>query len=269
MDNLIKFSTKLRLYLSIVNCLFFCLVVFGQANSKKLIFDHYTLAQGFSSAQALCITKSHDGYLWIGTEQGLVRFNGHNFKNYLADPFDKKALSHNYIKHLKEDRHGRIWIVANEALHIYNPKTDKFQRIEIVINNKPSNTISGMALFYNASDDVMWISSSKGLFYNQGKAIKLQEFFIDGLQGKGNFTQGSIVVLDSCMWLSNTYGIHRFNFNTCIMDVFHRPGDNPSIDNDDDILSSYMEGDSILWLGLWVNGLVKFNVKTLVVERYE
>ena len=57
---------------------------------------------------AMCEDKQ--GYLWIGSQVGLQRFDGKHFKNYLADVRDTAALQTDRISALFEDSRGRLWV---------------------------------------------------------------------------------------------------------------------------------------------------------------
>ena len=60
------------------------------------MFDHYYTENGFLSAQALSIAKDTSGFLWIGTESGLVRYDAHSFRTYRSDPEDNNTPQSNY-----------------------------------------------------------------------------------------------------------------------------------------------------------------------------
>ena len=79
----------------VLQCVVFLFIktALGQDVTKQIIFDHYGVTQGFSASQVLCLKKASNGLLWIGTEQGLVRYDGHNFKTYRSNPFDTTTIS--------------------------------------------------------------------------------------------------------------------------------------------------------------------------------
>ncbi|MCB9276972.1 MAG: helix-turn-helix domain-containing protein [Lewinellaceae bacterium] len=83
------------------------------------------LSQNFISA--LCFDK--DGFLWVGTKDGLNRFDGYRFKVYQHDPFDSTSLSSNYIKTILEDSQGRLWAGTTEGLNLFNREDESFQRL--------------------------------------------------------------------------------------------------------------------------------------------
>jgi signal transduction histidine kinase/ligand-binding sensor domain-containing protein/CheY-like chemotaxis protein len=70
--------------------------------------DHWTRREGLPQLSVLCMLQDRAGYLWLGTQEGLARFDGVAFRSFKVD--DTPALASNYVSALYEDRRGRIWI---------------------------------------------------------------------------------------------------------------------------------------------------------------
>ena len=75
-------------------------------------YRHFSIDQGLPQASVNALLQGRDGYLWIGTYGGLVRFDGDSFKTFHASP---GGLVSNRILSLYEDRHGRLWIGTEGA----------------------------------------------------------------------------------------------------------------------------------------------------------
>ena len=73
-------------------------------------FEHLTIEDGLSQNAGLAIFQDSRGYLWIGTQDGLNRYDGYGFKIYKHDPDDLNSLSHNSILSMGEDKNGSLWI---------------------------------------------------------------------------------------------------------------------------------------------------------------
>ena len=263
--------TKLISGYSLINLLILFVVsthsyLYGQIPTKK-IFDHYGPAQGFQSSQALCIAKAQNGFVWIGTEQGLVRYDGHHFKTYRADPLNPDALSSNYINNMVEDKHGRLWLAALPDLNIFDPATGKVLKVYISQKTNHDKSIKVFTFKYDIKNDVMWIGTDKGLMYSQGKEIKLHKEVISELEERDQFN-GIQIDNQGVFWLSNTYGLQRYDPERCGIKTFHRPDDNPHIPDDEGSLTSYLDNEGILWIGNWVYGLLKFNTKTFDKKNF-
>ncbi|MGI9544370.1 MAG: ligand-binding sensor domain-containing protein, partial [Cyclobacteriaceae bacterium] len=77
---------------------------------EQISFQHLGPAHGLSQNSALCLLQDQQGFIWIGTEEGLNRYDGHNFKIYKTGLPGENFLSHSIIWSLHEDRSGILWV---------------------------------------------------------------------------------------------------------------------------------------------------------------
>ncbi|MCK7536674.1 MAG: hypothetical protein MZV63_39770 [Marinilabiliales bacterium] len=64
---------------------------------------------GLSQTSIHCLLQDKRGFLWIGTQDGLNRYDGYSFKSFKNEPHDTASISNNYIHCLFEDSQGNIW----------------------------------------------------------------------------------------------------------------------------------------------------------------
>jgi len=136
--------------------IFLLAISFGlSAQTRQLHFDHLGTANGLSELSPNCILQDSRGFIWIGTEDGLNRYDGYNFKIFRNDVKDTTTIANNYIQDIAEDKNGNIWVAtAGGGLNKLDRKTNRFHRY--IHNKKNKNSI--------ASDFV-----SKIVFDNSGK----------------------------------------------------------------------------------------------------
>lgn len=131
----------MKIYIKII---LFLLVVFPSIINSQYLnyrFKHYNLDQGLSQSVVIDILQDQKGFIWIGTQDGLNRFDGYEFKVFRNVIGDSTSLSHNYARTLFEDSKGNIWIGTNGGgVNIFDHTTEKFKRLI----HKPNieNTIS-------------------------------------------------------------------------------------------------------------------------------
>lgn len=114
-----------------------CLFVFLSALalpvwSNIARFDNSILLQGMSVRQmggVNDIIQDGMGFIWVGGENGLGRFDGTNLRLYKAVSDDPGSLPNNYIWDMEVDQRGRLWIGTSGGLCIYHPESDSFERI--------------------------------------------------------------------------------------------------------------------------------------------
>lgn len=98
------------------------------AQPGSVFLDQYTVDDGLTQSEVSCILKDSRGYVWMGTQNGLNRFDGHQFTHYRHQPFQSRSLSHDYILSLCEDRQHQLWIGTRQGLNRFDPSTGTFVR---------------------------------------------------------------------------------------------------------------------------------------------
>jgi ligand-binding sensor domain-containing protein len=110
--------------------LMLCLTVLGQTR-------HFYTSERLSSNLITCICQDKSGYIWIGTEYGLNRYDGYRFTNYLHDANDPFSLVSNNITSLFIDIKGCLWIGTGTGLVRYSNDTERFERVDLPSKSAP------------------------------------------------------------------------------------------------------------------------------------
>ena len=79
-------------------------------------FKNITIEDGLSQSTVKTIYQDSKGYIWVGTDAGLNKYNGYEFKQYKHDEYNKNSISHNYIIDITEDKNGHIWVSTISGL---------------------------------------------------------------------------------------------------------------------------------------------------------
>ncbi len=123
-------------------------------NTKAQKLMHYDLADGLSSSEITAICQN-DYYIWIATEDGLNRFDGHRFKVYKAGNKQGDYLSSNNIETLFLDSKGMLWIgFKSGGVDIYNPRTDEFTHLDKRVSQPIPNRVVSI---FEDSDHNIWL----------------------------------------------------------------------------------------------------------------
>ena len=112
---------------SIFVCLFFFLCLSAQEGGLKFS-QNYTISNGLAHNGVTSILEDSRGYIWVGTFEGLNRYDGYEFKTFKNTLNDDVFVS-NRIRSLKEDSKGNIWIGTDEGISIYDYNLEKFTNI--------------------------------------------------------------------------------------------------------------------------------------------
>jgi len=96
---------------------------------KDFHFENFTTRDGLSHNEVRSLLHDSRGFLWVGTANGLNRFDGYEFKVYLPESGRGNSLSGEVATALAEAPDGRIWIAHNRGIDIYDPLQDTFLRV--------------------------------------------------------------------------------------------------------------------------------------------
>lgn len=118
-----------------------------------------SIDQGLSQATVNTVAQDHQGYIWIGTQDGLNRYDGYKTVQYRHQPGDSKSLSNNFINKIIVDDEGLIWILTANGIDRFSQKTGSFIRYD---NNE---FLNGLFLWSmrDEGSDYLWILTDNGL----------------------------------------------------------------------------------------------------------
>jgi serine phosphatase RsbU (regulator of sigma subunit)/ligand-binding sensor domain-containing protein len=134
----------------------FCVVLIDVAftnhsfsRQSNLRFERLSLDQGLSQSIVRVIWKDRKGFMWFGTESGLNRYDGYEFKVYMHDPFDSTSIAENNILSLAEDQSGALWIgTANGGLNKFTRDLETFEHFRTDPRNPASISSDRVQLVY-------------------------------------------------------------------------------------------------------------------------
>jgi PAS domain S-box-containing protein len=106
-------------------CIFPC---FMEAQPQNIRFKHLTTNDGLSHTWIHSIIQDKYGFIWIGTDDGLNRYDGNNFRVYKNNSRDKYSISSSNVMAMLEDTKGDLWIGTRQGLNYYDRKNERFIR---------------------------------------------------------------------------------------------------------------------------------------------
>lgn len=132
------------------------------SSSQGMRFRKYDLNSGLTHNSVLSLLQDNEGLIWIGTRDGLNRFNGLDYEVYVHNFSDSKTLSNNQINCLFESSDKSIWAGTANGLNRYRRNTDSFDRF---MASGDSTGITGnyVRCIFETKDGILWIGASSGL----------------------------------------------------------------------------------------------------------
>ncbi|MDF2448864.1 MAG: rsbU 6 [Bacteroidota bacterium] len=155
--------------------IFFCSLAVWSQNIK---FKRLNIEEGLSAVTVNTIFQDSQDFIWIGTQDGLNRYDGYHFKTFKNDPFNTKSISSNDVKCIYEDNSGIMYFGSNGGgLSIYNKYIETFQNLRTGLGN---NTLSNNNVndIIGLNNEELLISTDNGLnlFNKSTKTFKLIPF---------------------------------------------------------------------------------------------
>lgn len=129
-----------------------------------------TTNDGLSQNSVNKTLQDRDGYIWLGTQDGLNRYDGYKFEVFRPDVTDSFSISDNFIINMLEDPLGRIWISTRSGLNIFDKSTNRFYKIlEHDVEYHQVNSIQ------TDGKSMIWLKA--GLDYNKLRSIPINFSF--------------------------------------------------------------------------------------------
>jgi ligand-binding sensor domain-containing protein len=233
--------------------------VYGQPIKNK--FTHFTEKNGLSSNVVNCIMQDHLGYIWIGTSNGVARYDGYEFKNFTVVPKDTNFLQLPLTISLYEDSKGNVWIGSVEGVTKYDRSKNTFTLFSFSQLQQKYNREFVANYMQEMTDgnilcsvyDYHYLSIKNGLFLIDTKIKKVKEINISNDDSTDALIQ--IVPLENDKYLiSGVKGIAEYDYNKNFIKWY--PFNKPIL-----VFTFLKDGNNNLWLGTYHNGLIYYNVK--------
>ena len=139
--------------------------VFGQPQQKAGLvrFEHFSIQDGLSQLNVECITQDAKGFLWVGTQDGLNRYDGYQFKHHFSDRSEPYSLKNDHITSLYVNKQGVLWVGTAGGLQYYEALTERFLDFRNEPNAPELLKTSPITAIYQDRNDMLWFGSTQGL----------------------------------------------------------------------------------------------------------
>ncbi|MFU8861413.1 MAG: ATP-binding protein [Cyclonatronaceae bacterium] len=187
-------------------------------HAQSQTYKHLTTRDGLPSGFIWNMMQDQNGFIWIGTNAGLSRYDGYQFTNYRPNPEDPDALVGPLIYSIRELDRNTFLIGTNGALNLYNPETDVFKRV-VVPENIPE-IINTRDIEITETGDI-WVAAGAGLYHFQARDIHVEtpsvEFYPFEFEPRQGTIAGftALVIEDNqTLWLGSQTYVHKFDLET-------------------------------------------------------
>ena len=235
--------------------------------AERLGFQHLTVEDGLSSTWVRVITKDSRGFLWLGTANGLNRYDGAEIVTYRHDPQDPGSLATSYITAFLEDRRKRFWVGLGEAkggVALYDRDRDRFEHIPI----DPRATMSSEFEVNEIREDRegrLWIAATNGLHLLDPDRKTVRFLWKPPASAPRLYANSAWDVIEDPrgrIWVSTTAGLYLFDPKTGTASRWTTRltgREAPSRE----VYDMYLDETGVLWCVEFGNGLFRIDTGTL------
>ncbi|HEY8937895.1 MAG TPA: two-component regulator propeller domain-containing protein [Cyclobacteriaceae bacterium] len=180
---------------------------FGQEHRFMHIDSHQGLSHNFVKA----IYRDKTGFVWIGTESGLNRYDGYSIKIYRNDPADSASLPNDYIRQLFDAPGGKLGVVTGAGVCFYDPATEKFSTdFRFLKKNSIFRPADVTNIIHDNANNYWFLLRNNGLLcYNERKNYTQLVKHIDNDTSTvcTNNITSLTTHLDGSYWIAHSNGI--------------------------------------------------------------
>jgi ligand-binding sensor domain-containing protein/signal transduction histidine kinase len=270
-------SALLRLYktLKAIGIALIPLCVHAQAPTLK--FNAYNINNGLSQNEVFAIIQDKQGFIWLGTDEGLNRFDGYEFKIFKHDAKNPNSIIDNSIHSLEVGDDGTLWIGTSNGISRYYPDTEKIEQLQT--NTEDDNSTkrpngTGVNEIKKDKKGNIWIAylGSGVDFYDVSK----KEFFHysehrpDAYKIKNDYAIAIQIMPDGSILLGTREGIEVIDPKGIPVSDGEARIKYPWKNSIDKSINSFQlsADEQTLWLSTELNGFYRINLKTNVVKNY-
>lgn len=227
------------------------------SQDTKRQFRTISIEQGLSQSTVYTIVQDDLGFMWMGTQDGLNRYDGNSFQVFRPDKANKTTIASSYIRSLLVDSRGVLWVGGNKGISSFNYVTESFHNYDLHIQ-------AGEWFVSAINQDrsgTLWAATSAGDFYRWDSAgdnfqqVDLGEYSAD-INRVLNITQ-----MDSLLLLSTNIGVLQFNPRQKKLSKF-------ALDKKANV--NYIAVDKeYVWMGTEGDGLFEYARNTKTIKQYK
>lgn len=219
-------------------------------------FRHFTVENGLSSNTVRAILQDKRGYIWMGTDEGLNRYDGIGVKIYQYNIHSAYGLGCSYISALYEEDE-KLWVGTNDGLYIYQYDTDSFIHFEGQTDRNDQITATINDIKKDRDGNLWFATSGQGVFKYNRQADRLEQY---DFSASVDFVPGICVDHENRIWVVTNQGsshVYRLNkaenrFEPLILKYEKKEYESRSI-------VIFEDSEYNLWLGTWGCGLQKLD----------
>lgn len=238
---------------------------------NSLFFSDITSEDGLELNNITCIAQGNIGYMWIGTDWGMYRYNGrdlHIFGKYdwAEEPF---TLLNRYVNCLHAGMDGYLWVGTQGALSRLNIDENFYDHFVHDPSN-PESLSSNNITAIEETNDYLWVGTTNGLnrLHKDSEAVVRYPFL--GMEQESIHITGLSVDHIGNLWITTEFhGLHKLSNGTEMIEEVKPSGNDENLFRQHRLLSITTSEKGNVWIGSWGGGLYFYDMKSGQIRTYQ
>src|SRR5580704_2159338 len=176
-------------------------------DGEDMRFARLSTSTGLLQTKIAQIVQDDQGFLWFGTQYGLIRYDGYSLRAFVNDPKDPHSLNGVQVDALFKDRDGALWVGCNQFLNRFDQRTERFVRYPVQLTKHISQDAAGM----------LWLATPTGLYEIDPATARIRRYSHDPNDPwslSNNNIESSGEDKDGRFWVANTEALDEFDPKT-------------------------------------------------------
>lgn len=227
-------------------------------------FQHLTTQEGLPHESVTAVCQDQEGFIWLGTKNGLCRYDGHDVEVFRHDPNDARSLAGNHVQTLLVDHAGALWIGTYDGgLSRYDIRTNTFTNYRHHPDLPNSLAADNVHALHEDQRNQLWVGTYGGGLCRYDAHTDAFRRYTGGPESRVVFT-----IAEDHMgqfWLGTFgEGLYRFDPHE---EVFAHHAANPLLAGSD-VFALHYDRRGHLWAGTYGQGLFRVDITTGAATHY-
>ncbi|UCH98472.1 MAG: PAS domain-containing protein [Candidatus Aminicenantes bacterium] len=226
------------------------------------VFDKILYNHELSEASINAIIQGPKGFIWLGTDNGLYRFDGYKCVAHKHDPGDTKSISDNRITCLYLDSQEVLWIGTSNGLNRFHWDTESFTRYQKNEDDPLSLSDNDVSSIYEDSSGYFWIGTYSGGLNRFDRETGNFKSYKHDSANPNRLSSDTVNSLcqdyQGLLWIGTDNGLNRFDIEKETFTYYKHDADRQGTLKENNIWSIFEDSKGVLWVGTWGGGLHEY-----------
>ncbi|MCE1165862.1 MAG: ATP-binding protein [Bacteroidetes bacterium] len=233
-------------------------------NAQVNQYTNFTTENGLSNNTVNCLFQDKYGYLWIGTDNGLNKYDGYVFTGFHSNNSDSTSLSNDFIISVAEDTSGDLWIgTAAGGLNLFDRRSQNFKHFNVVGSGLRPIYLNDIASMSPDDSGNIWIHSRSGRIFLFNCTGRTYTDYTQTILGDLNIPPREINIIhyagNSVLLIATADGLVSYDIKNKRVEVLRHSDDDPKSICNNFVASIFRRRSGELLIGTAGSGLQSFD----------